>query len=243
MAGLGAYTAGTVVPKEGDLDKVGTLVDKSAAIQAAYSKCTDEDSKRKIAMEYHTSMRSFHEVAFCCAGVKEEWKAAVKGGLVFSLAVVQTLWSANQFPFGHIENKRMFQETQPYHPQQLKLGKRFEIYLQAFRVRNEDNFLQEAELLYLALDKKRKPEWDTMLPMFTAFLKGKSFYYVGRSIKGGFWRYWSTKKAARAQMDASGYAKQTVVGIMQALVDKEVVQHKSVVLWRAKKAEKVTPFL
>jgi hypothetical protein len=29
---------------------------------------------------------------------------------------------------------------------------------------------------------------------------------------------------------------------MQALVDKEVVEHKSVVLWRAKNTEKVTPF-
>jgi hypothetical protein len=70
--------------------RAGTLVDKSAEIQADYSKCTDEDSKRKIAMEYHTSMRSFHEVAFCCAGVKEEWKATVKGGLVFSPAVASS---------------------------------------------------------------------------------------------------------------------------------------------------------
>jgi hypothetical protein len=52
------------------------------------------------------------------------------------------------------------------------------------------NFLQEAKLLYLALDKKSKTGWDSVLPMFTAFLAGKSFYYVGRSIKGGFWRYW-----------------------------------------------------
>ena len=29
---------------------------------------------------------------------------------------------------------------------------------------------------------------------------------------------------------------------MQALVDKEVVEHKSMVLWRAKKTEEVTPF-
>jgi hypothetical protein len=99
--------------------------------------------------------------------------------------------------------------------------------------------------LDLCLKKKRSPEWDSMLPMSTAFLKGKSLYYVdyvGRSLKGGFWRYWNTLKAARAQMGASGYAQQTVVGIMQALVDKEVVEHKSVVLWRAKKTEEVTPF-
>jgi hypothetical protein len=52
--------------------------------QAGYSKCTDEDSKRKIAMEYHTSMRSFHSVAFCCAGAKEKWKGLLKGGLKLS---------------------------------------------------------------------------------------------------------------------------------------------------------------
>jgi hypothetical protein len=74
----------------------------------------------------------------------------------------------------------MFQESQPYHSQKLKLGMNFEIYLQAFKVCNEDNFLQEAEVLYLdlCLKKKRSPEWDSSM--------GKSFYYVGRSLKGGF---------------------------------------------------------
>jgi hypothetical protein len=66
------------------------------------------------------------------------------------------------------------------------------------------------------------------------------------SKAAGFWRYWEALGAARAQKGASGYAKQTVVGIMQALVDKEVVEHKSVgypvVLWRAKKTEKVAAF-
>jgi hypothetical protein len=103
MAGLGAYTAGAAVPKEEDLDKVSALVDKSTAIEGAYSKCTDEDNKRKLAMEYHTSMRSFDEVAFCCAGDKEEWKAAVNGGLVFSLAIAEVakLWFENNFLFEH----------------------------------------------------------------------------------------------------------------------------------------------
>jgi hypothetical protein len=65
----------------------------------------------------------------------------------------------------------------------------------------------------------------------------------GAPKKGGFWRYWNTLKAAGAQKGASGYAKQTVVGIiMQALVDKKVVEHKSVVLWRAKKAQVVSAF-
>jgi hypothetical protein len=104
------------------------------------------------------------------------------------------------------------------------------------------NFLREAQLLYLALDKKSKTGWDSVLPMFAAFLEGESSYYVGRSIKGGFWRYWQTLGAARDQKGASGYAKQTVVGIMQALVEKEVVEHKSVVLWREDPTEKVTAF-
>jgi hypothetical protein len=92
------------------------------------------------------------------------------------------------------------------------------------------------------MDKKSEAGWDSVRAMFAAFSEGGSSYYVGRSIKGGFWRYWNTLKAAIAQKGASGYAKQTVIGIMQALVDKEVVEHKSVVLWRAKKAEEVAAF-
>jgi hypothetical protein len=52
-----------------------------------------------------------------------------------------------------------------------------------------------------------------------------------------------TLGAARDKKGASGYAKQTVVGfIMQALVDKEVVEHKSVVLWRENPTETATAF-
>ena len=106
-------------------------------------------------------MRSFDEEAFC-DGDEEGWTAYVNGGLVFGVAEVAKLWSDGQVLFSHIENKLMFQEPQPYHSQKLRLGKRFEIYLQAFKVCNEDNFLQEAEVLYLdlCLAKKRKPEWD-----------------------------------------------------------------------------------
>jgi hypothetical protein len=97
-------------------------------------------------------------------------------------------------------------------------------------------------VLYLALDKKSTIGWDSVEAMFAAFLEGESSYYVGRSIKGGFWRYWGTKKAAVGKKGASGYQKQTVVGIMQARVDKKVVEHKSVVLWRANPTETVTAF-
>ena len=75
-------------------------------------------------------------------------------------------------------------------------GQRFEIYMQAFRVIDKVNFLQEAKVLYLALDKKSATGWDTVEAMFAALLAGESSYYVGRSQKGGFWRYWGTKKAA-----------------------------------------------
>jgi hypothetical protein len=151
VAKRGAYAVDAVLPKEEDLDRVCTLVDKSAEIQADYSKCTDEDSKRKIAMEYHTTMRSFEEGAFCSAGVKEKWKGLLEGGLVFSLAEVQTLWSTKQFLFSHIEDTRMFQEAQPYDSKQLSKGQRFEIYMQAFRVIDKAKFLQQAKVMYLAM--------------------------------------------------------------------------------------------
>jgi hypothetical protein len=66
----------------------------------------------------------------------------------------------------------MFQEPQPYHSKQLNLGKRFGIYLQAFRVIDKANFLQEAKVLHLAMDKKNEAGWNSVLPMFTAFLAG-----------------------------------------------------------------------
>jgi hypothetical protein len=127
MAGFGAYTGDEVVLKEEDRKMAATPVDKSAVIQDGYSNCTDEKTKEKLAMEYHTAMRSFNEFAFCCAGDKEEWKALLEGGPVFSLALVQTLWSANNFISGHIKDTLMFQESQPYHAKQLNKGKRFEI--------------------------------------------------------------------------------------------------------------------
>jgi hypothetical protein len=184
-------------------------------IQDDHSKCTDEKTKEEYAMKFHTTRRSFVQRIFCCPADVEEWKATLRGGLVFKLAEVRKLWFNNKFSFEHIKDTKRFQESLPYHPKTLSKGKRFEIYLQAFCVIDKAKFLPEAKLLYLALDKKSKHSWDSMLPMFTAFLEGKSFYYVGRSIKGGIWRYWGTLGAARDKKGASGYAKQTVVGIMQ----------------------------
>jgi hypothetical protein len=57
---------------------VATLVDKSAVIQDGYSNCTDEKIKEKLAMECHTTGRSFDQFVFCCAGDKEEWNTTVE---------------------------------------------------------------------------------------------------------------------------------------------------------------------
>jgi hypothetical protein len=191
MAGLGAYTGDAVVPQKGDPVMVSALVAKSAAIQAGYSKC-DDDRKRAIAMKCHTSMRTFDVGAFF-DGDEEKWTAYVNGGPVFGVAKAAKLWSDGQFLISHIENKLIFQESQPYHSQQLNLGMRFEIYLQAFRVIDKAIFLQEA------MDKKSEAGWNSVEAMFAAFLESGSSYYVGRSKKGGFWRYWNTLGAARDQ--------------------------------------------
>jgi hypothetical protein len=115
MAKLGAYTVDTVVPQKEGRDMVSTLVAKGAGIQADYSECDDEGRKREIAMECHTSMRTFDEGTFF-DGDEEGWaKAYVNGGPVFSVAEVAKLWSNKQFPFSHIENTLMFQEVQPCH--------------------------------------------------------------------------------------------------------------------------------
>jgi hypothetical protein len=137
-------------------------------------------------MKRHTSMRTFDVGAFF-DGDEEKWTAYVNGGpVVFGVAKAAKMWSDGQFLFSHIENKLMFQESQPYHSQQLNFGMRFEIYLQAFRVAiDKANFLQEAKVLYLAMDKKSEAGWNSVEAMFAAFLEGGSSYYVGRSKKGG----------------------------------------------------------
>jgi hypothetical protein len=122
------------------------LVAKSADEQAGYSATDDERRKEKIAMWWHATRRSFDEGAFC-EGDEKWWTAYVNEGLVFAVAKAAKLWSGGQFRFAHIVETQMFQEAQPYHPKQLNLGQRFEIYMQAFRVINMKNFLQEAELL------------------------------------------------------------------------------------------------
>jgi hypothetical protein len=80
MAMPGAYAVDTVVPQKGDRDMASALVAKGAEIQADYSECDDVGRKREIAMECHTSMRTFDEGAFF-DGDEEGWKAYVNGGL------------------------------------------------------------------------------------------------------------------------------------------------------------------
>ena len=137
---FGAYTGDKVVLSDEDREMVATLVDRSAEIQAKYSNCTDEKIKEKLAMEWHTTRRSFDQFVFCSSGDKEEWNTAVERGLVISLAKVQQLWSDKGFRFSHIEDTQMFQESQPYHSALMTKGQRFEIYMQAFRVKSTRKF-------------------------------------------------------------------------------------------------------
>jgi hypothetical protein len=83
---------------------VAALVDRSAAIRAKYSNCTDEKIKEKLAMERHTTRRSFDQHVFCRPGDTKEWKTTVERGLVISLAKVQRLWSDEEFLWDHIKN-------------------------------------------------------------------------------------------------------------------------------------------
>ena len=71
---FGAYTGDDkVVLSDEDREMVATLVDRSAEIQGAYNKCTDEEIKEKLAMERHTTRRSFDQLVFCSSGDKEGW--------------------------------------------------------------------------------------------------------------------------------------------------------------------------
>jgi hypothetical protein len=75
---------------------------------------------------------------------------------------------------------------------------------------------------------------------FKQFYRFKWAVYWGRSFKGGFWRYFSTQKAAEAGVP-SGYLTQVFVGVMQTLaLDEKLVQRVSVVLWQSQFAEKNT---
>jgi hypothetical protein len=78
----------------------------------------------------------------------------------------------------------MFQESQPYHLTQMTKGQRFEIYMQAFRVIDTVNFLQEAKLLYLAMPKKSEAGWDTVEAMFAALLAGEKPAKAARRTRG-----------------------------------------------------------
>ena len=96
-ARFGAYTGDKVVLSDDDREMVATLVDRSAAIQDEYSNCTDEKIKEKLAMERHTTRRSFDQLVFCSPGDTKEWKTTVERGVVISLAKVQRLWSDEEF--------------------------------------------------------------------------------------------------------------------------------------------------
>jgi hypothetical protein len=240
------FSRETVVLTEKDDAAVDKCVDDSFAVQQEYNDATTEARRKEIATERHTTERTLEQGAFCVSD-RSSWKTKVKRGLVFSLHFVVSLWLLNNLSHDHICNPALFPEALPYHGVQVAKDRRFEIYLQAFRVTDRSRFLEEAESVYNDLPKKKakkgatKPPWDSIKDMFEGFLASGSFVYVGRSVKGGYWRYWNTKKSVLAKT-ADGYKTQTVVGIMQALVGKRVVEHRGVVLWRAGKDEVVTAF-
>ena len=180
---LVAYTGGDVVLATEDHEMVATIVDVSDTIQAHYSDCTDEKMKEELAMKYHTTRRSFDVSVFCRPGDTEEWKTTVERGLAFGLAEVQRLWSAEAFHWDHLAITSMFTEALPYHSTVKYKGERFEIYMQAFRVIDKENFIEQARKLYLAMPNKSEAGWDTVEAMFAALLAGESSYYVGRSPK------------------------------------------------------------
>jgi hypothetical protein len=150
----------------------------------------------------------------------------------------------------HVKMASHFPVSMPYHAthktkDSKNVGYRFEVYLQAFFVLRKEKFLAAAEAAYNNMPKSKKktkkPKWSTIRPVFDAFLEGKFMVYVGRSVKGGFWRYFNTNASA-VEAKGSGYAKQTVVGILQALANDGIVEYKGVVLWRAKEDEVVGYF-
>ena len=109
-----AYTGGDVVLSDDDRKMVATLVDMSAAIQGEYSNCTDEKIKEKLAMERHTTRRSFDQLVFCSSGDTKEWKTAVERGLVISLAKVQRLRGPTRSSsFRILKTHRCFKSRSP----------------------------------------------------------------------------------------------------------------------------------
>jgi hypothetical protein len=71
----------------------------------------------------------------------------VERGLAFGLAKVQRLWSAEAFLWDHLDNTSMFTEALPYHSTVKNKGEGFEIYMQAFRVIDKENFIEQARKL------------------------------------------------------------------------------------------------
>jgi hypothetical protein len=49
------------------------------------------------------------------------------GDVFWKNVTAAKLWFDGQLLFSHIEDTRMFQEAQPYHPKLLNKGQRFEI--------------------------------------------------------------------------------------------------------------------
>jgi hypothetical protein len=85
---FGAYTGGDVVLATEDREMVATLVDVSDTIQAHYSDCNDEKIKEELAMEYHTTRRSFDVSVFCRPGDTKEWNDRGDVGLALPTTAI-----------------------------------------------------------------------------------------------------------------------------------------------------------
>ena len=114
MVELSVYKGDKVVRKDEDRKMFATLVDRSAVIQDDYSNCTDEKTKEKLAMEWHTTRRSFDQFVFCSSSDKEEWNKTVERGLVISLAKVQRLRGPTRSSsFRILKTHRCFKSRSP----------------------------------------------------------------------------------------------------------------------------------
>jgi len=239
----------TVTISSEDIKRAEELVDEARNIQEDCTAAEDEDEKAKVVAARHATERTLDEGCFCKEDVKT-WKKRVRDGLVFALCQVALLWLAGTLTMDHVKTASLFPVSMPYHAthktkDSRNVGYRFEVYLQAFFVLRKEKFLAAAEAAYNNMPKSKKKtkkaKWDTIRPMFELFLEGEFMVYVGRSVKGGFWRYFNTNASA-VEAKGSGYAKQTVVGILQALANEGIVEYKGVVLWRAKEDEVVGYF-
>jgi hypothetical protein len=240
------YATETAAVGNDDRQAANNLVQNARVVQEQFNAAGNDGDKDKICIQRHTTKRTFANDAFCPSDVGR-FQRLVNQGLVFKLAVCLKVASwKGAITFDDICNDKIFPVSMPYHPN-IKSSKkddptRFEIYLQAFRIKltEKHKFMAAAKEQYerSTAEKKRTGGWDSVKDIFEAILVADYSIYVGRSVKGGYWRYWGSAKAAGEKSNPMGYQTQTVIGIMQALHAQDILQYKGVVLWRASEGGK-----